>query len=273
MARADLVSGQDLSLPSTLGSPALRVRELCKEFAGHMVVDHVSLDVAAAEVVAVIGPSGAGKSTLVRCINHLEEPTAGDVSLQGKPVGAVDRHGRRLAASPRQLAELRRSVGMVFQSFNLFPHLTVLDNVVLGQVHALGRSRRDAEQRAQELLVRVGLDTKLASRPHQLSGGQQQRVAIARALALDPAVMLFDEPTSALDPELGMEVLTVMRQLASEGMTMIVVTHEMHFAMDVADRVVVMADGRLIEEGTPNDVLRKPQHSRTQRFLGAVLDR
>jgi polar amino acid transport system ATP-binding protein len=254
--------------PAT-GVPVVRIEQLRVAFGDELAVCGVDLDVAAGEVVAVIGPSGSGKTTLLRCINHLQAPTAGRVLIDGVPI--ADPGGREPA--PKELAVLRRKVGMVFQAFNLFPHLTALENVTLAQVHALGRSKEDADRRGVELLERVGLAEKARSRPASCSGGQQQRIAIARALALDPRVMLFDEPTSALDPELGAEVLTVMRELAAEGMTMIVVTHEMHFAQEVADRVVFMADGRVVEEGPPAELLRAPRHERTRRFLRAVLGR
>lgn len=238
-------------------------------FGEHAALVDVDMSVIAGEVVGIIGPSGSGKSTLLRCINHLERPTSGRVLIEGVPI--ADPQGREPSA--KQLAALRRKVGMVFQSFNLFPHLTALENVMLAQVKVLGRSKEEARQRGLELLERVGISEKADSRPGRCSGGQQQRIAIARALALNPRVMLFDEPTSALDPELGIEVLNVMRELAKDGMTMIVVTHEMHFAEDVADRVLFMADGRIVEEGEPKQVLRSPEHERTRRFLRAVLDR
>jgi polar amino acid transport system ATP-binding protein len=249
--------------------PVVEIRGLGVRFGDHDAVRDVSLSVAAGEVVAVIGPSGSGKSTLLRCINHLERPTAGRILLDGTVLadaGARD-------PSPRELAALRQKVGMVFQSFNLFPHLTGLENVMLAQVKALGRSKHEARRRSLELLDRVGLSGKADSRPRHCSGGEQQRIAIARALALDPHVMLFDEPTSALDPELGAEVLAVMRELARDGMTMIVVTHEMHFAEDVAQRIVFMADGRIVEQGPPAHVLRAPAHERTRRFLRVVFER
>jgi polar amino acid transport system ATP-binding protein len=251
------------------GTPVVRIEDLHVEFGGESAVRGVDLDVTAGEVVAVIGPSGSGKTTLLRCINHLQAPSSGRVLIDGVPI--ADPGGRE--PSGKELAALRRKVGMVFQAFNLFPHLTALENVTLAQVHALGRSREDAGRRGLELLARVGLSEKATARPASCSGGQQQRIAIARALALDPRVMLFDEPTSALDPELGAEVLTVIRELAAEGMTMIVVTHEMHFAEDVADRVVFMADGRVVEQGPPAELLRAPKHERTRRFVRAVLDR
>jgi polar amino acid transport system ATP-binding protein len=253
-------------------APLLQVEELHKRFDQVEVLKGVSMSVETGEVVALIGPSGGGKSTFLRCINWIETPTSGQIYLAGKPLG-VERRGELVPASPRKLAEVRRSIGMVFQSFNLFPHRTILDNIVLGQVRSLGRSRAEATQRALELLGRMGLADKADTYPSRCSGGQQQRAAIARALALDPQVMLFDEPTSSLDPELGFEVLSVMRQLAAEGMTMIVATHEMHFAEDVADRVVLMDAGKMVEEGPATQVLRQPRHERTKRFLQAVRDR
>jgi polar amino acid transport system ATP-binding protein len=247
----------------------LEANEIRVEFNGNAAVDGMSLQVDAGEVVAIIGPSGSGKSTFLRCINHLQVPTSGMVTVDGLRV--VDRPGRHPKA--RELAQLRRKVGMVFQSFNLFPHLTALENITLAQVRAMGRSKSESRARAEELLARMGLSDWAQHRPSECSGGQQQRIAIARALALDPKVMLFDEPTSALDPELGADVLKVMRDMANTGMTMIVVTHEMHFAEDVADRVVFISDGRIIEEGDPKSVIRHPQQPRTQQFLKAVLNR
>ncbi|HWM32955.1 MAG TPA: amino acid ABC transporter ATP-binding protein [Pseudolysinimonas sp.] len=247
---------------------SLRTTDVTMRFGETYAVRDVSLEVAAGEVVSIIGPSGAGKSTFLRCINQLEVPTSGTVQVGDKSVvfGAGPRRDR-------EIADLRRNVGMVFQSFNLFPHLTVLRNIALPQERVLGRTRKDAEARAMALLNRVGLAEKAESYPGKCSGGQQQRVAIARALALDPAVMLFDEPTSALDPEVGAEVLAVMKELAHEGMTMLVVTHEMAFAHDVSDRVVVMVDGSIVEEGDPKTVMESPTHPRTQQFLAAVLGR
>jgi polar amino acid transport system ATP-binding protein len=238
-----------------------------KQFGEHVVVDDVSMEVAPGEVVAIIGPSGAGKSTLLRCINLLERPDSGEIT-----VGDVTIHPET-GVSPKDLTNLRRTAGMVFQSFNLFPHLTVLRNISIAQERVLGRPREEADARSRELLARVGLAEKADTYPTRSSGGQQQRIAIARALAMAPKVMLFDEPTSALDPELGLDVLKVMRELADEGMTMIIVTHEMHFAQDVSDRVVVMADGRIIEQGPPSQVLVAPENERTKRFLRAVTDR
>lgn len=243
--------------------PLLALDGVCVAYRNHEVVHDVSLEVAAGEVVALIGPSGAGKSSLLRAINFLEPPSKGRILLEGAEVGG----------SRRTLDALRREVGMVFQSFNLFPHLTALQNVMLAPIHTLGLSREEARERAMRQLTHVGLAGHADVKPGKCSGGQQQRIAIARALAMEPKVMLFDEPTSALDPELGAEVLTTMRALAAEGMTMVVVTHEMHFAEDVADRVVFMADGRVVEENAAGKLMRDPQHPRTQRFLNAVRNR
>ncbi len=247
--------------------PLLRLDAIYKRFGSHEVLGGVNLKMQAGEVVAVIGPSGSGKSTLLRCINQLEPPSAGRVMLAGVTIEAGKPQSRK------DLVQLRRAVGMVFQSFNLFPHLTVLRNICLAQERTMGRSRAEAEHISMQLLKRVGLADKAAQYPARCSGGQQQRIAIARALALEPQLMLFDEPTSALDPELGLEVLSVMRELAEGGMTMIVVTHEMHFAESVSNRVLVMADGKVVEEGPSADVMRNPKSERAQRFLAAVKDR
>ncbi len=249
-------------------TPLLRLRGISKTYGDHTVVDDVSLDVRAGEVVALIGPSGAGKSTLLRCINYLEQPTAGVIELEGQAIGA---NPPKLSST--ELLALRRKVGMVFQGFNLFPHLSVERNITLAQELVLGRPRVEARQRAEELLTRVGLADKMHMRPAQCSGGQQQRIAIARALALDPLLMLFDEPTSALDPEVGLEVLAVMKEMAARGRTMVVVTHEMGFARHVADHVVLLADGRILESGHPEEIFSNPREERTRRFLEAVLDR
>jgi polar amino acid transport system ATP-binding protein len=255
---------QDMSRTST---SMVRLEAIAKAYGAHQVLTDVSLSVASGSVTALIGPSGAGKSTLLRCINLLERPDSGTIEVDGDLLDL----GHRVPA--KDLAALRRRVGMVFQSFNLFPHLTVLRNISLPQERVLGRSRSEADARSHELLERVGLADKAGQHPSRCSGGQQQRIAIARALALDPQVMLFDEPTSALDPELGLEVLAVMRELAAEGMTMIVVTHEMQFARDVSDHLVVMADGRIIEDGDPRQIMSDPTHERTRQFLRAVLER
>ncbi|MFB4274261.1 MULTISPECIES: amino acid ABC transporter ATP-binding protein [unclassified Nonomuraea] len=232
-----------------------------KRFGDHHVLRDVDLTVRQGEVVVIIGPSGAGKSTLCRAINRLETIDSGTITLDGTP----------LPAEGRELARLRAEVGMVFQSFNLFAHKTVLDNVVLGQVHVLKRSRDEAVRKARELLDRVGIGGQAAKFPAQLSGGQQQRVAIARALAMDPKAILFDEPTSALDPEMVNEVLEVMTALAREGMTMVVVTHEMGFARRAADRVVFMADGEIVEQNTPGTFFGAPSSDRAQSFLAKIL--
>jgi polar amino acid transport system ATP-binding protein len=252
-----------VSLPNEL----VRLDAIRKSYGLHVVLDDVNLKLRAGEVMAIIGPSGSGKSTLLRCVNLLERADSGRVTL----AGVVVEGGK---PTPRKdLLQLRRSVGMVFQSFNLFPHLTVLRNISLAQERTMGRSRAEAEAVGMQLLKRVGLADKATQYPARCSGGQQQRIAIARALALDPQVMLFDEPTSALDPELGLEVLAVMRELAEGGMTMIVVTHEMHFAENVSNHVVVMADGKIVEEGPSVEVMRNPRTPRAKRFLSAVKDR
>ncbi|MCK0197209.1 amino acid ABC transporter ATP-binding protein [Ancylobacter sp. 6x-1] len=245
----------------------LTLEAVGKTFGSHVVLDGIDLRLAPGEVVAIIGPSGSGKSTLLRCINQLEPPTSGRVTLGGTVIEAGHTPGRR------ELMNLRRAVGMVFQSFNLFPHLTVLRNVSIAQERVMKRSRAEADKISMQLLARVGLADKAQQYPSRCSGGQQQRIAIARALALEPQIMLFDEPTSALDPELGLEVLAVMRELAENGMTMIVVTHEMHFAEEVSDRVIIMADGKIVEQGVSRDVMRNPQTERARRFLHAVKDR
>ncbi len=247
--------------------PIVRLTDITKQYGDHAAVDAVTLQVDQGNVLAIVGPSGAGKSTLLRCVNLLERPNSGRVEVADHVVDAGE------PVSGRQLAALRRSAGMVFQSFNLFPHLTVLENVSFAQRRVLERSAQAADTRSKELLARVGLSDKADAYPQRCSGGQQQRAAIARALALDPAVMLFDEPTSALDPELGLEVLAVMRQLADDGMTMIVVTHEMRFAGSVADEVAVMAEGRIIERGDPKQLFENPSHPRTRRFFRAILER
>jgi ABC-type polar amino acid transport system ATPase subunit len=248
---------------ATNNAELLRIEDLHKSFGDRLVLDGVSLSVARGATVAIIGPSGAGKSTLLRCINLLEHPTAGRVILDGDDLAG---HGRR----ERDLAVVRRRVGMVFQGFNLFPHRTALENVVLAQVHALGRPRDEAVERAHTLLDRVGLAARADNKPRSLSGGEQQRVAIARALALDPQLLLLDEPTSSIDPELKREVLAVIRDVAESGMTMILTTHEMRFAEEAADHVVFMDGGRIVEEGPAATLMVAPTHERTQRFLSAV---
>jgi polar amino acid transport system ATP-binding protein len=248
-------------------APLLTLDGVKKSFGEHQVLAGVDLQMAAGEVLAIIGPSGSGKSTLLRCINQLEPPTVGSVTVDGVTIKAGKKPSRN------EVNHFRRTLGMVFQSFNLFPHLTVLQNVSLAQQRVLGRSKQEANDRSMQLLERVGLASKAAQYPARCSGGQQQRIAISRALALDPKIMLFDEPTSALDPEVGLEVLAVMRELANDGMTMIVVTHEMRFAENVSDRVIVMADGVILEEGASDQVMNRPKHERVAKFLSAVRDR
>lgn len=252
---------------SAVEKPLIGLKAVTKSYGTHIVLDKIDLQVRSGEVLAIIGPSGSGKSTLLRCINYLETPTGGTIEIGDTTIDATR------PVSRAELSSLRRRVGMVFQSFNLFPHMSVLRNVSLAQERVLGRSRKDAEERSMHLLSRVGLADKASQFPVRCSGGQQQRIAIARSLALDPEVMLFDEPTSALDPELGLEVLAVMRELADSGMTMIVVTHEMGFAENVSDTVMIMADGRIVEKGPSAEVMRNPKEERTRRFLRAVHDR
>ena len=246
---------------TTSTEPLVRIAGVDKHFGETQVLHGIDLDVAAGEVVVVIGPSGSGKSTLCRCVNRLETISSGTIAIDGIP----------LPAEGRELARLRADAGMVFQSFNLFAHLTVLQNVALAPVKVRGRSKAEARDRGRRLLERVGLADKADSYPAQLSGGQQQRVAIARALAMDPKVLLFDEPTSALDPEMIQEVLDVLVELAAEGMTMIVVTHEMGFARQAADRVVFMDDGRILETASPAEFFAAPKNERAVDFLSKVL--
>ena len=246
----------DSAVPAT-GVPMVRLEGVRKSFGDNLVLAGIDLSVAHGEVLVIIGPSGSGKSTLLRCVNLLEPIQDGSIYLEGEEI----------TAKGADVTAVRQRIGIVFQQFNLFPHLTALDNMTLAARRIRKMRRRDAEARARELLVMVGLEEKADQHPHQLSGGQQQRVAIARALMMNPHVMLFDEVTSALDPELVGEVLVVMRDLARTGMTMLVVTHEMHFARDVGDRVVFMDEGTIVEEGLPADVLDRPRKERTQRFL------
>ncbi len=249
----------------------VEARGVCKHYAGVEVLKGVDLTVNRGEVTCLIGPSGSGKSTLLRCINHLEKHDAGELRVDGQLVGYEARDGKLYERSDKQICVERSQIGMVFQRFNLFQHLTVLDNVTIGQVKVKNVSPDDAARRARELLLRVGLDAKERFYPSQLSGGQQQRVAIARALAMDPKLMLFDEPTSALDPELVGEVLDVMKDLANSGMTMIVVTHEMGFAREVADTVYFLDRGVIEESGDPRQVLTAPRSERLASFLSKVL--
>jgi polar amino acid transport system ATP-binding protein len=242
-----------------------------KRFGADTVLSDVNLTVQEGEVVCLIGPSGAGKSTFLRCINRLEKPTAGIIRVDGEVVGYEQRGDRLKEMRERDVRRQRRKIGMVFQRFNLYPHMTTLQNVMHSPVKVNREPRAQAVRRARELLERVGLADKVSSYPSQMSGGQQQRVAIARALAMRPRLMLFDEPTSGLDPELVGEVLDAIKQVVAEGMTMIVVTHEMGFAREAADRVVFMADGRITELGTPAEILDRPRDPRTQAFLARVL--
>lgn len=237
----------------------IEIRDLHKSFGSHKVLKGINETVDESEVLCIIGPSGSGKSTMLRCINHLEEPTSGEIYIDGELI------------TDKNINEVRKRMGMVFQSFNLFPHKTVLENITIAPMNVKGVSQEEAEKKAMELLARVGLEDKASEYPKSLSGGQQQRVAIARALAMDPEVMLFDEPTSALDPEMVGEVLSVMKDLAKEGLAMIVVTHEMGFAKEVADKVIFMDDGVIVEEGTPEQVIDDPQQPRTKDFLSKVL--
>ena len=238
----------------------IEIRGLRKAFGADEVLKGIDLSIVEKEVVVIIGPSGSGKSTLLRCMNHLEEPTAGEVVVDGITL-----------SSEANINKVREEVGMVFQRFNLFPHMTVLENIMLAPMKVKHIARSEAEKTARELLARVGLAEKADAYPDNLSGGQQQRVAIARALAMRPKVMLFDEPTSALDPEMVGEVLDVMRALAREGMTMVIVTHEMGFAREVGDRLLFVDEGRIIESGAPREVFENPQEERTRSFLSKVL--
>lgn len=241
--------------------PMVELRGVCKSFGNLQVLKDINLRVAKGEVVSIIGPSGSGKSTLLRCVNYLERPDSGTVSIAGNPVPEDE----------NALNKARAKVGMVFQHFNLFPHMTALENVMEGPVQVKKMPKHEAKGLALSLLSKVGLADKADAYPRRLSGGQKQRVAIARALAMQPDVMLFDEATSALDPELIGEVLQVMRDLAAEGMTMLVVTHEIGFAREVSDRIVVLADGQIVEEGRPEKLLSAPKHQRTREFLAKIL--
>ncbi|MFN8088333.1 MAG: amino acid ABC transporter ATP-binding protein [Mycobacterium sp.] len=246
-------------------------QQVCKDFGALPVLKGVTLTVGRGQVLVIVGPSGSGKSTFLRCINHLETVTAGRLYVDGSLVGYREVRGRLHELAPRDAAKQRRDVGMVFQHFNLFPHRTALGNVVEAPVQVKKVKKSAAVERARDLLNQVGLSDKADAYPAQLSGGQQQRVAIARALAMDPKLMLFDEPTSALDPELVGEVLGVMKKLAAQGMTMVAVTHEMGFAREVADQLVFMDGGVVVESGPPREVLANPQHERTRAFLSKVM--
>lgn len=239
----------------------IHVTNLQKSFKNLKVLKGIDINIEQGEVVVVIGPSGSGKSTFLRCLNRLEEPTGGEVIFEGTSI--TDKHN--------DINKLREKMGMVFQQFNLFPHMTVLENITLAPSKIKKQSKEKAEETAIGLLKRIGLEDKANAYPNQLSGGQKQRVAIARALAMSPDVMLFDEPTSALDPEMVGEVLDVMKELASEGMTMVVVTHEMGFAKEVSNRVLFMDEGKILEDGSPEEIFENPKHPRTKDFLGKVL--
>lgn len=245
----------------------LEIASLGKSFRDHTIFSDVSLRVRKGEVCSIIGPSGAGKSTFLRCINLLEQPDKGNMWIAGQYIES----GMKI--SNNDLIQLRRNVGMVFQSFNLFPNMSVLENIVFPEQRVLSRSAAESKEVAMELLSKVGLADRAQARPSQLSGGQQQRVAIARALALEPKIMLFDEPTSALDPEVGLDVLRVMQDVAHSGMTMLVVTHEMRFAREIGDHLVVMGDGGILEQGDPDEIMTSPQKQRTRKFFTAVIDR
>ena len=254
-----------------MSDPMVSIRGLVKRYGHREILTDVDLDVAAGSVMCIIGPSGSGKSTLLNCINHLEPIDAGTIRGGGELVGYREHRGKLYELPERQIARMRQKVGMVFQQFNLFPHMTALQNIMEAPIQVKRARPADAKQRAMTLLDRVGLAPHHAHYPAQLSGGQQQRVAIARALAMDPQLMLFDEPTSALDPELVGEVLAVMKDLAQSGMTMIVVTHELAFAREVADELTFMDGGKVVERGPPRAVLSAPQERRTQDFLSRVL--
>ncbi len=252
-------------------TPMVRAEAVCKNFGALQVLKGINLLVQPGEVLCMVGPSGSGKSTFLRCINHLEQVNAGRLYVDGVLVGYAEKGSKLHELRPKEAAKQRRDIGMVFQHFNLFPHMTALENVTEAPIRVKKRRKNDVIESARKLLDRVGLADKEKTYPAQLSGGQQQRVAIARALAMDPKLMLFDEPTSALDPELVGEVLDVMRQLAIDGMTMIVVTHEMGFAREVADQMVFMDGGVVVESGPPREMLANPQRERTKAFLSKVL--
>jgi polar amino acid transport system ATP-binding protein len=256
---------------TTAAHPVLSLRGIHKHYGDNQVLKGVDLEMAAGEVVCLIGPSGSGKTTLLRCVNYLEVPAAGQVIIDRELIGCYTKGGRVRLLPPNELARQRAAIGMVFQHFNLFLHMTAVENIIEAPCRVQRCRRSDALERAHDLLGRVGLADKADAYPRHLSGGQQQRVAIARALAMQPKLMLFDEPTSALDPEIVGEVLDVMRGLAADGMTMLVATHEMSFARDVADRVVFMDGGVIVEQGAPSTVLTAPSHERTKRFLSRVL--
>jgi polar amino acid transport system ATP-binding protein len=253
--------------------PLLTIVDLHKSFGALEVLKGVSIEVERGEKLSIIGPSGSGKTTLLRCVNYLEKPTSGHIWVDGTLIGEKQVGDKYVHLSDRDLARERAEIGFVFQRFNLFPHLTALDNVTVAPRRVLGVAKPEAEARAMAMLEKVGLAHKAAEYPERLSGGQQQRVAIARVLAMQPKLMLFDEATSALDPELIGEVLTVMRELALEGSTMLIVTHEIQFAAEVSDRVIFMDGGRIVEQGPPEQILKDPAHERTRLFLRQILER
>jgi len=257
----------------TQARPMVLAEQVCKSFGALRVLKGVTLQVDKGQVLVLVGPSGSGKSTFLRCINHLEDVNAGRLYVDGVLIGYREKkRGDKLyEMPPREAAKQRRDIGMVFQHFNLFPHRTSLENIIEAPIHVKGVKKKDAVERARDLLNQVGLAEKADAYPAQLSGGQAQRVAIARALAMDPKLMLFDEPTSALDPELVGDVLGVMKKLAEEGMTMVVVTHEMGFAREVANQLVFMDEGIIMESGNPREMMANPQHERTKAFLSKVL--
>jgi len=249
----------------------IKISKVNKSFGQHHVLKDIDLEIGRGKVVVIIGPSGSGKSTLLRCINYLEEYEDGEITIEGDPIGRRAANGKSAPMPQQELNRMRQEVGMVFQAFNLFPHKTVLQNITMAPIDLKGMSRAEADVLGRSLLKKVGLSEKEQVLPYSLSGGQKQRVAIARALAMQPKIMLFDEPTSSLDPEMVGEVLQVMRALAEEGMTMAIVTHEMRFAREVADTIVVLDAGRIIEQGPPEKIFTQPDHPRTLEFLAKVL--
>lgn len=249
----------------------IKVEKVCKNYGTLKVLKEIDLKVAAGEVVVIIGPSGSGKSTLLRCLNYLEKINAGKIYIEGNLIGKVEVAGKLVDAKAKDIYKMRENIGMVFQRFNLFPHMTVLENIMEAPMMVKKLGKNEAKEVGLKLLEKVGLKDKASVYPSHLSGGQQQRVAIARAMAMEPDIMLFDEPTSALDPELVGEVLSVMKDLAKDGMTMVVVTHEMGFAREMADRVIFMDDGRIVETGAPEKIFTNPEHPRLKEFLNKIL--
>lgn len=249
----------------------IKVENLYKNYKSLQVLKGINLTVNKGEIVSIIGPSGSGKSTLLRCLNHLEEANKGSILIEGNYIAKADEHGKSIYENNKEVLKICGNLGMVFQNFNLFPHKSVIENLIEAPMIVKKKSKSDAEKIADELLKKVGLSEKRSAYPNQLSGGQKQRVAIARALAMEPDVMLFDEPTSALDPELIGEVLQVIKNLAQEKMTMIIVTHEMNFAKEISDRVIFMDDGQIVVDGVPDDIFVNPEHPRIQTFLNKVL--